>query len=84
MKLLEEYGMVAFGVWAVIALLVFGGTAFALQMGMDLESTQGKAGTLAGAYAVYQLTKPLRLAGVVVLTPVVARLLRRTPRSAQP
>jgi hypothetical protein len=82
-QLLEEYGKVAFGVWAVIALLVFGGTAAALQLGMDIQSTQGTAGTWAGAYLVYQLTKPLRLAAVVVLTPLVARLLRRAPRSAQ-
>ena len=81
--LLEEYGKVAFGVWAVIALLVFGGTALALHLGMDIESAKGSAGTFAGAYLVYQLTKPLRLAGVVVLTPLVARLLRHKPRSAR-
>jgi hypothetical protein len=78
--LLEEYGPVAFGVWAVIALLVFGGAALALHLGMDIQSTRGSVGTFAGAYIVYQVTKPLRLAGVVVLTPLVARLLRRTPR----
>jgi hypothetical protein len=81
--LLEEYGKVAFGVWAVIALAVFGGTALALHLGMDIESAKGSAGTFAGAYLVYQLTKPLRLAGVVVLTPLVARLLRHKPRSAR-
>lgn len=82
-RLLEEYGKVAFGVWAVIAVLVFGGSALALQLGMDIQSTQGTAGTFAGAYVVYQLTKPLRLAAVILLTPLVARLLRRAPRSAR-
>ena len=81
--LLEEYGKVAFGVWAVIALLVFGGSALALHLGMDIQSTKGTAGTFAGAYLVYQVTKPLRLAGVVVLTPLVARLLRHPPRSTR-
>jgi hypothetical protein len=80
-QLIEEYGKVAFAVWAVIAVLVFGGTALALQLGMDIQGAKGTAGTFAGAYLVYQLSKPLRWAAVAALTPLVARLLRRGPRS---
>ena len=80
-QLLEEYGKVAFAVWALIAVLVFGGSALALHLGMDIQGAKGAAGTFAGAYLVYQVSKPLRWAAVVALTPLVARLLRRGPRS---
>ncbi|MCE9668882.1 FAM210 family protein [Myxococcus stipitatus] len=72
--LLLEYGPLAFVVHYVIFGLVLGGFYVAIKLGFRPESAGEQAGTWAAAYALSQVVKPLRLAGVFVLTPLVARI----------
>ena len=81
--MLEEYGKVALVVWFTIFGLVFGGFVIAIEQGFRPEGVE-VAGSWAMAYAATQLTKPIRIAAVLFLTPIVARVIRREPvRSAE-
>ena len=79
--LLPEYGRIALFVYFTIFGLVFLGFWIAIETGVDAESTAGKAGTLAAAYGATKLSQPLRILATLVLTPPVARLVRRKPAS---
>ncbi len=72
--LLLEYGPLALVVNYLIFGLVVAGFYVAIQLGFQADSTGEKAGTLAAAYAASQVVKPLRLAAVFVLTPLIARI----------
>lgn len=76
-KLLEEYGSVAIGVFAVIWVLTLGGIWLAVKAGWRPESAAGQAGTFGAAYVVFRFTLPLRIAATLALTPLVARILER-------
>jgi hypothetical protein len=76
-NLLTQYGATAFVTWFVIFGLVFAGFAVAIKSGFQVESGAGSAGTLGAAYVATQLTKPIRIAATLVLTPVVARVVKR-------
>ncbi|MCP3099030.1 FAM210 family protein [Myxococcus sp. K15C18031901] len=73
-NLLLEYGPLAFVVHYAIFGLVLGGFYVAIKLGFRPESTGAQAGTWAAAYALTQVVKPLRLAAVFLLTPLVARI----------
>ena len=75
--LLAEYGMVALGTWLALAALTFTGLVIAIRMGIHVESTAASAGTFGAAYVALQVTKPVRIVATLVLTPVVATVLRR-------
>lgn len=79
-RLFVEYGRVAFVLWWVMALAVM------IPLGV-LAGTKGGLGlwgsVLAG-WAGAQPTKPLRIAALVVLTPVVARWVGHEPLAAEP
>ena len=79
--MLEEYGMVAFGVWWAIFALVFGGFLIAIEQGFRPEGVE-VAGSWAMAYAATKLTTPIRIVTVLFLTPIVARVIRREPDRA--
>ena len=51
---------------------------FAIEQGFRPEGVE-VAGSWAMAYAATQLTKPIRIAAVLFLTPIVARVIRREP-----
>lgn len=72
--LLLEYGPLALVMNYVIFGLVIVGFYAAIQLGFQAETTGAKAGSWAAAYAASQVVKPLRLAAVFVLTPLVARI----------
>ncbi len=76
--LLPEYGKIAVAVYFTIFGLVFLGFWIAIKAGVDAESTAGKAGTLAAAYGATKLSQPLRILATLLLTPPIARLIRRT------
>lgn len=48
-------------------------------LGVDVSWIQGKTGTIAVAYALTRLTKPITLPLVAVLTPFVARVMGKNP-----
>lgn len=82
--LLEQYGRVALGTYLVIWLSVLAGFAIAISMGFHTESAPAGAGVLLGAWAATKLTQPLRIGATLLLTPLVAaviRRIRRTPAS---
>ncbi|MBF5045796.1 hypothetical protein FGE12_25535 [Aggregicoccus sp. 17bor-14] len=81
--MLEEYGPLLLGVYLGLAALVFVGAALALRFGLHVEGTAGTAGTLAGAWVILKLTQLVRIPVALALTPLLARLLRRKPRSAR-
>ena len=75
--LVAEYGMVALGTWFALAALTFGGFVIAIRMGIEVEGAAESAGTFGAAYVALQVTKPIRIAATLVLTPLVATVLRR-------
>jgi hypothetical protein len=81
--LLEEYGWTAMTIYFAIFALVLAGFAIAIQQGVQVESAEGNAGVLAGAWVATKLTQPLRIAATLVLTPFIARLLKKTSVGAQ-
>jgi hypothetical protein len=81
--LLAEYGRVAIWTYFVIFALVLAGFAIAIAYGFDVKSAQGGAGTLGAAYLATKATQPLRIAGTLALTPLVARIVRRFERKVE-
>ncbi len=75
--LLAEYGMVALWTYLVLFGLVLCGFAVAIAAGVKVESAQGHAGVLAGAWVATKLTQPLRILATLALTPIVARIAER-------
>jgi len=81
--LLAEYGRVAIWTYFVIFGLVLVGFAVAIAYGFNVESAQGGAGVLGAAYLATKATQPLRIAATLVLTPLVARVVRRFERKGE-
>lgn len=80
--LVAEYGPLLFVVYFSIFGLVFVGSALAIQMGFKVESAAATAGVWTAAYVFTKVLQPLRIAGTVVLTPLVAAGLRRFRKEA--
>ncbi len=84
---MEAYGPVALGVWFSLFGLTFAGSAALITAGYQGEGVSATAGTVAGAYLLTQLTKPVRIAVTLALTPGVAWALGRRrppPASTEP
>jgi hypothetical protein len=75
--LLAEYGKVAVWIYVALFLLVLAGFSAAIGLGMRVQSAAGSAGTLGAAWVATKLTQPARIGATVLLTPLVARLLRK-------
>jgi len=86
--LLEEYGKVAIWTYFGIFLTVLAGFALAISMGFNVSSAESGVGLLGAAWLATKLTQPLRIAGTLALTPLIAAGLkkwRRVPdRAAEP
>ena len=76
-SLLAEYGSLAIVTWFVIWGLTLAGFALAFSAGVDVMGVSSGAGVFGAAYVATQLTKPLRIAGTLALTPIVAAVLRK-------
>src|SRR5919109_5429037 len=74
-----EYGAIAVIVWFTIFVGTLCGFAAAISAGVDVEGVAGATGVWGAAYIATQLSKPLRIAGTVVATPIVAAAWHRTP-----
>lgn len=81
-KLLAEYGQLALYIYLVIFAVVLVGFAMAIQMGVKVESTAGKAGIWGAAWLATKVTQPLRILGTIALTPLVAQLMKRWKKPA--
>jgi hypothetical protein len=82
--LVAEWGALFVVVWFGLFATVLVGFALAIQLGLEVESTAGTLGTWGAAYVATQLTKPLRLAATVVITPALGAFLKRFRRPAAP
>lgn len=84
---LAEYGPVAVGTYFAIFFLVLAGFAVAFSQGVQLAGVEVQgaenAGVLGAAYVATKLAQPARIAATLVLTPLVARVLRKV-RGAAP
>jgi hypothetical protein len=83
-RLLEEYGRVAIATYFSIFALTFLGFLTAISAGVQVESVQGNVGLFGAAYVATKLSQPLRIAGTVALTPLIATALKRFRRREQP
>ncbi|CAM3240951.1 MULTISPECIES: hypothetical protein [Corallococcus] len=72
--LLVDYGPLAIVLNYVIFGLVIVGFWAAIRAGFQPQSTGAQAGAWGAAYIASQAVKPLRLAAVFVLTPLIARI----------
>jgi hypothetical protein len=82
-SLLAEYGKLAIYVYLGIFVVVLAGFAVAIQSGVKIESAAGKAGLIGAAWLATKVTQPLRILAALVLTPLVARLVRRRKPSEE-
>jgi hypothetical protein len=82
-QLLAEYGTTALVVYLALFVAVLAGFWFAIRAGWRPDSAVGSAGTLAAAYVATKVTQPLRIAGTLVLTPLVAKLYERVRGRSQ-
>jgi hypothetical protein len=69
-----EYGPLALILHYTLFFLTVGGFFIAFKLGFGAESAGATAGTFAAAYAASQAVKPIRLAAVFALTPMVGRI----------
>jgi hypothetical protein len=81
--LFAEYGKIAITTYFVIFGLVLAGFAVAIQQGADVESAHGSVGVLGGAWLATKVTQPLRIAATLLLTPIIARVLRKSSAPPQ-
>lgn len=80
-----QYGKVAVFTYFAIFAAVFLGFAVAINLGAQVESAAGQAGTLGGAYLATKLTQPLRILATLVLTPIIGKLVEKFgPRPPPP
>jgi hypothetical protein len=90
--LLAEWGQLVLWVYFGIFAIVIVSFAIAIQLGFkSAEGTAEAAGTWGGflatmgaAYVATKLTQPLRIAATLVITPVLAALLRRVRKHPAP
>lgn len=75
--LLPTYGRVAITTYLAIFVVVFAGSVVAIRLGYRAESATGWLGTLGAAYAATKLSQPIRIGATLVLTPLLARFVRR-------
>ena len=86
-SLLAEYGNVALGTYLVIWILTLAGFATAISLGFEVEGAASGAGLAGASWLATKLTQPLRIAGTLALTPIVAAVLRKfrsKPASSAP
>jgi hypothetical protein len=82
-ELVSEYGRVAVATYLGLFVLVLAGFAvifsfgFEAFMGLGTPESLQSVGVLGAAYAATKLAQPLRIGATLVLTPLVANLLKR-------
>lgn len=82
--LIAEYGRIALGTYFGLFALTLIGFLVAITMGFSVEGAASGVGAFGAAYLATKVTQPLRIAGTVLLTPIVARFVhRRRPVKAE-
>jgi hypothetical protein len=75
--LLAEYGNVAMYTYLALWLLTLAGFALAISFGFKTEGAASGLGLIGAAWLATKLTQPLRIAGTLLATPLVAAGLRK-------
>ncbi len=79
---IAEYGRLAFIIFLSLGVMSLIGFYIAIKAGIDVgEDAGGTASALAGAWVANKLTMPIRIGATLVLTPIIARILRRPKKS---
>jgi hypothetical protein len=76
-NIMAEYGPLALVIYLTIFAVVLGAFWLGIRFGWRPESVAGDVGTFTAAYIATKLTQPFRIAGTLVLTPLVAQLYNR-------
>lgn len=79
-----EYGPIAVVTYFTLFFTVLFAAWGALHFGWRPASVAGNVGTFTAAYLVTKLSQPARIAGTLVLTPILARVHRRLARKPPP
>lgn len=74
--LMNEYAGVALGTYLAIFAAVFGGFYAAMNAGLQVDSAAGSASLFAGAFIATKATQPLRIGATLLMTPLVAKIVR--------
>ena len=74
-----EYGRIAVWTYLSMWVLVLATYFLAIKMGMDVQGAGEAGSALVGAWVAAKVTQPARIALTIVLTPVVARAVRKEP-----
>ena len=78
--LLAEYGPIALAVYLVIFVVVFMAFSAAIGTGFEPDGVAQGAGLLGAAYLATKVTQPFRIGATFLLTPLVAKVIRRGKR----
>ena len=81
-RLLAEYGRVAIFVYLTLFVITWTGFAIAIAAGAGAEGVGEGVGTIAAAWLATKVTQPVRIVATLVITPVLARLLRAKTSSS--
>jgi len=79
----KEYGRTALGTYLFLWASVLIGYAVAINMGIEVDGAAGTSGVLFGAWVAAKVSQPARIVLTIVLTPVVARVLRSRPMAVE-
>lgn len=76
-SLIVEYGVIGLAVYLTSTVLVYLGFWIALQFGWRPSGATGTIAFWGTAYVAAKVTQPFRIAGTIVVTPLLARLYER-------
>lgn len=76
-----EYGKIALFTYLTLWALVLAAYFLAISLGMDVEGAGEAGSAILGAWVAAKVTQPFRIALTIVLTPLIARVLRKEPRA---
>ena len=78
-QLQKAYGRVAIGTYLSLWAMVLIGYVVAIKIGVDVKGASGAGGVLFGAWVAAKVSQPVRIVLTLVLTPFIARCLKRKP-----
>lgn len=76
-NLIVEYGVIGLVVYLTSTALVYLGFWIALQFGWRPSGATGNIAFWGTAYVAAKVTQPFRIAGTIIVTPLLARLYER-------
>ncbi len=77
----EEYGKIALFTYLSLWAMVLAAYFIAIAIGMDVEGVGETSSVLVGSWVAAKLTQIPRVMLTIVLTPFVARVVRKTPKT---